>query len=59
RQFVIKTIAAADIKRMENDIQKSLNVSAKILEKRGGAGQIVLKFNTRVEMNELISKLIK
>ncbi len=59
RQFVSKTIAAADIKRMENDIQKSLNVSAKILEKRGGAGQIVLKFNTRVEMNELISKLIK
>ncbi len=59
RQFVSKTIAAADIKRMENDIQKSLNVSAKILEKRGGAGQIVLKFNTRVEMNELISKLTK
>ena len=59
RQFVSKTIAAADIKRMENDIQNSLNVSAKILEKRGGAGQIVLKFNTRVEMNELISKLIK
>ena len=59
RQFVSKTIAAADIKRMENDIQKSLNVSAKILEKRGGAGQIVLKFNTRVEMNELVSKLIK
>ncbi len=59
RQFVSKTIAAADIKRMENDIQKSLNVSAKILEKRGGAGQIVLKFNTRVEMNELIEKLTK
>lgn len=59
RQFVSKTIAAADIKRMENDIQKSLNVSAKILEKRGGAGQIVLKFNTRLEMNELVEKLSK
>lgn len=59
RQFVSKTIAAADIKRMENDIQKSLNVSAKILEKRGGAGQIVLKFNNRLEMNDLIKRLTK
>lgn len=59
RQFVSKTIAAADIKRMENDIQKSLNVSAKILEKRGGAGQITLKFGNRLEMNDLVAKLTK
>jgi len=59
RQFVNKTIAAADIKKMENEIQKSLKVPAKIIERRGGAGQIVLKFNTRLEMNELIEKLTK
>ena len=59
RQFTSKTIAAADIKKMENDIQKSLKVPAKITERRGGAGQIVLKFNNRLEMNELIEKLKK
>ncbi|MBR4507459.1 MAG: ParB/RepB/Spo0J family partition protein [Alphaproteobacteria bacterium] len=59
RQFTSKTIAVADIKKMENDIQKSLKVPAKITERRGGAGQITLKFNNRLEMNELIEKLKK
>ena len=59
RSFTNKTIAASDIKKMENDIQKSLKVPVKIVERRGGAGQIVLKFNTRLEMNELIEKLTK
>lgn len=59
RQFKSKTIAAADIKKMENDIKKSLNVDAKIVERRGGAGQIVLKFSSRMEMQELIEKLTK
>jgi ParB family chromosome partitioning protein len=59
RGFTNKTIAASDIKRIESDIQKSLKVPAKIVERRGGAGQIVLKFATRIEMNELIEKLTK
>lgn len=59
RQFVSKTIAAADIKRMENDIQKSLGVDVKIAERRGGAGQITLKFGSRLEMNDLVAKLTK
>lgn len=59
RQFTNKTIATNDIKKMEIDIKKSLGVTVKITERRGGAGQIVLKFNTRVEMNELIEKLTK
>jgi len=59
RSFTNKTIAASDIKKMENDIQKSLKVPVKIVERRGGAGQIVLKFNTRLEMNELIENLTK
>lgn len=59
RQISNKTIAANDIKKMENDIKKSLGVAVKITERRGGAGQIVLKFNTRLEMNELIEKLTK
>ena len=59
RQILNKTIAANDIKKMESDIKKSLGVTAKIVERRGGAGQIVLKFNNRLEMNDLISKLSK
>ena len=59
RQFTNKTIATNDIKKMEIDIKKSLGVTVKITERRGGAGQIILKFNTRVEMNELIEKLTK
>lgn len=59
RQFTNKTIATNDIKKMESDIKKSLGVTVKITERRGGAGQIILKFNTRVEMNELIEKLTK
>lgn len=57
RQFTNKTIASDDIKKMESDIQKILKVPAKIVERRGGAGQIILKFANRLEMNDLIAKL--
>ena len=59
RKFKNRTIAMADIKKIEKDIQKSLKVSVKIIERRGGAGQIVLKFINRIEMNELVEKLTK
>ena len=59
RGFTNKTIAAADVKKIETEIQKSLKVPAKLVERRGGAGQIVLKFSSRLEMQELIQKLIK
>ena len=59
REYVSKTIAAADVKKIESDIQKSLHVPAKLVERRGGAGQIVLKFATRIEMQELVDKLTK
>lgn len=59
RKFKNKTIATSDINKIEKDIQKALNVSVKIIERRGGAGQIVLKFINRIEMNELIEKLTK
>lgn len=59
RQFVNKTIAASDIKKMESDIKKSLKVPVKIVERRGGAGQIVLLFSSRMEMRDLVEKLTK
>ena len=59
RGFVNKTIAAADVKQIESSISKSLKVPAKLVERRGGAGQIVLRFNTRIELQELVEKLSK
>ena len=59
RGFTNKTIADTDVKKIESAIQKSLKVPAKLIERRGGAGQIVLKFSSRLEMQELIQKLIK
>ncbi len=54
RGFTNKTIAASDVEKIESEIQKSLKVPVKLVERRGGAGQIVLKFSSRLEMQELI-----
>lgn len=59
RGFTSKTIDADTVKKIENDIKKSLKVPAKLIERRGGAGQIVLSFSSRMEMNDLIEKLTK
>ncbi|MDR1337449.1 MAG: ParB/RepB/Spo0J family partition protein [Rickettsiales bacterium] len=59
RSFSSKSIAADTVKEIESSIKKTLGVSAKLREKRGGAGEIVLKFDTRTQMQELVDKLIK
>lgn len=52
-----KFIDDETIKSMESKIQKSLKIPAKIVQRRGGAGQIVLRFATRIQMDELVRKL--
>ena len=59
RGFTSKTIDADTVKKIENDIKKSLKVPAKLVERRGGAGQIVLLFSSRMEMQDLVEKLTK
>lgn len=59
REYTSKTIPVSDVKKIESNIQKSLKVPAKLIERRGGAGQIVLKFNSRLELQELVEKLTK
>lgn len=59
RGFTSKTIDADTVKKIENDIKKSLKVQAKLVERRGGAGQIVLLFSSRMEMQDLVEKLTK
>ena len=53
------TIDADTVKDIENRIKSVLGVPVKLQEKRGGAGQIVLSFATRMQMQELIEKLTK
>lgn len=50
----------ADMRRdIEARIKSALGVVAKITERRGGAGQIVLSFSTRTQMQEIVDKICK
>lgn len=59
RAYESKTIDPATAREIESRISSALGVRAKLQEKRGGAGQIVLPFATRIQMQELIEKLTK
>lgn len=59
RNHAQKTIGSSTIRDMENKIKSALGVSVKISERRGGAGQITLVFNTRPQLIELVEKLSK
>lgn len=59
RAYVSKTIDADTVRDIENRIKSALGVPVKLQEKRGGAGNIVLSFATRVQMQELVDKLTK
>lgn len=59
RSFTAKTIDESTRRNIESRIKHALNVPVKLQERRGGAGQIVLTFATRVQMQELIEKLTK
>lgn len=59
RSFTAKTIDESTRRNIESRLKHALNVPVKLQERRGGAGQIVLTFATRVQMQELIEKLTK
>ncbi len=59
RAYVSKTIDADSVHEIESKISNALGVVAKLQEKRGGSGQIVLSFSTRTQLNELVDKLTK
>ena len=54
-----KTIDVSTVREIESRIKSALGVSAKLIERRGGAGQIVLSFATRTQMYELVDNLTK
>ncbi len=59
RQTSSKTMDAAHVRDIESRIKNALGVPVKLTERRGGAGQIVLSFSTRVQLQELVEKITK
>jgi len=59
RTFNKTTMDAAYLEKQENKLSKFLKTPVKLHERRGGAGEIVIKFNTRIQMEDLIEKLTK
>ena len=59
RSFNKTTMDAAYIEKQESKLSKFLKTPVKLHERRGGAGEIVIKFNTRIQMEDLIEKLTK
>jgi len=57
RIFVNNTLDSAYIAKVESKISKKLGYDVKLREKRGGAGQFVISFTNRVQMEDLINKL--
>jgi ParB family chromosome partitioning protein len=57
RSFSSNSMPISQVKEIEARLRKALGVSAKVREKRGGAGEINLKFESRMQMQELVDKL--
>ena len=57
RAYTSKTIDSDTVHEIESRISTVLSVPVKLQEKRGGAGQIVLSFATRMQMYDLVEKI--
>ena len=57
REKISRTIDPKIVRDMEKLIEKSIGAPVKIVERRGGAGQIVISFASRIQLNELIEKI--
>ena len=59
RNLVKNTLDAEYVSKIESKISKHLKTSVKLREKRGGAGQFIISFDNRIQMEDLIDKLSK
>ena len=59
RSFNTKTLDSVYVSRIESRLSKNLGTRVKLREKRGGAGDFVISFGNRIQMEELIYKLSK
>lgn len=59
RPFTSNNIDNDTRRELETKLKSALGAPAKLVERRGGAGQIIISFSTRTQMHELIDKLCK
>ena len=59
RAYNNKNLDAAYVAKIESKLSKKFDATVKLHEKRGGAGEFVIKFSNRIHMEDLINKLIK
>ena len=59
RSFTQNTLDSAYAAKIESKLSKHLDANVKLREKRGGAGQFVISFSNRIQMEDLINKLSK
>lgn len=57
RAYTNKTMDEADVKDMTTRLGRALMSRVKITERRGGAGQIAISFNTRAHLAEIVEKI--
>lgn len=57
RNFVKNTLDTQYVNKIETSLSKHLQTKVKLQEKKGGAGNIVISFANRLQMEDLIKKL--
>ena len=59
RNLVKSTLDTQYVAKIESKLSRHLEASVKLREKRGGAGQFIINFDNRIQMEDLINKLSK
>ena len=59
RSFNKKSLDPEYVSKIESKISKKLDAKVKLHERKGGAGEFIISFSNRVQMEDLINKLIK
>ena len=57
RSFTQKSLDPLYVAKIESKISTKLNAKVKLREKRGGAGEFIISFSNRVQMEELVNEL--
>lgn len=57
RSFSINTIPADQVEKIERRIEHALGAKIKLRERKGGAGDIIISFQNRIQMQELVDAL--
>lgn len=57
RSFSQKTMSEFVVRDITNRVSKVLGAKVQIREKRGGAGQLIVSFDSRLQLNEIVDKI--